>query len=132
MNGDFNLMSGCFLLPHGFATFDGQHVVETEDALREVFVEVRAEFARKGVTQIIRTVEAVKRTDETTIQATHISHYMAGQTRINEPFPVFAITKWTGTEWRVASNQYAVEPGTNHSRILSGASPKSLQTGDTQ
>jgi len=36
----------------------------------------------------------------------------------------------TGTEWRVASSDYAVEPGTTHSRALSGAPTSNLVSGN--
>jgi len=129
MTGDFELMKGCFALPQGFSTFDGERVVETHEQLEAVFHDVRDEYARKGVTRLIRTVIAAKRVSAHQIQATHMAHLFAGNTRITKPYPVFAVCQWTGSEWRVASSDYAVEPGTNHSRVLSGTPKEHLQSG---
>lgn len=130
MTGDFQMMKACFLLPQGFSTFDGERIVETEEQLADVFQNVLDEFARQGVTRLIRTIVAAERVSEEQIQATHVAHMFAGDIRIKKPYPVFAVTRWAGTEWRVASSDYAVEPGTNHSRVLCGALKEHLQTGD--
>lgn len=136
ISGNFEMMKSCFILPQGFSTFDGKRMVETEDQLRDVFNNVRDEYARQGVTKLIRTIVAATRKSDTQIEATHISHMFAGNLRISKPFPVFAVTRWTGTDWRVASSDYAVEPGTNHSRVLCGAvsqdNTTQLQTGERQ
>jgi len=124
LTGDFVLMKSCFTLPHTFSTIDGEYVVESEQELSLLFKNIRAEYARQGVTRLDRKILAAKRVSDTVIYSIHITHQFAGDDKLKEPFPVASTLAWSGSEWRIATSNYAVEAGSPQSLLLTGQPPQ--------
>lgn len=120
LTGDFVLMNSCFTLPHTITTLDGEYTVETEQEHRLLFKNIRAEYARLGVTMLDRKIIKAERISDTQIISTHVTHQYAGETLLKEPFPVVSNLTWTGKEWRITTSNYAVESGSKQSRVLAG------------
>ena len=120
LTGDFFLMKSCFALPYAITTVDGKYVIETEQEMHLLFKNMRAEYARQGVTRLDRTVLSAERVSDTLINSTHIAQQYAGDQKLKEPFPVVSTITRVGKEWRIATGDYAVEAGSRHSRVLNG------------
>lgn len=116
--GDFEAFSTAFQLPHFISTNDQKAVMETEADLREIFFRVREDYLRKRVTDLVRHCDVAEFRGPDTIEATHTTHLMAGNLRVNAPFPCYSILERKGGVWRIASSQYAVDKTTTVGHAL--------------
>ena len=119
---DAALFARCIALPHRLSTFGQTVVIEDIEGLNQTFYKVCDEFAKLGVTDLARQCIAARFRDPDTIAQTHISHVMAGQRRVKDPYPCFAILKRHEGVWRVQSSDYALEGHTSHAQALTWVS----------
>jgi hypothetical protein len=118
LEGDFETLSAAFQLPHFISTNDKQTVLETQADLYEIFHRVREDYLRKQVTDLVRHCDVAEFRGPDTIDATHTTHMMSGNRRVNEPFPCYSILERTDGVWRIASSQYAVDKTTTVGHAL--------------
>lgn len=117
--GDFETFATAFQLPHFISTNDQKTVLETTADLRETFLRVREDYLRKQITDLVRHCDVAEFRGPDTIEATHTTHLMAGNLRVNDPFPCYSILERRGGVWRIASSQYAVDKTTAVGHALS-------------
>lgn len=109
---DFDAFAPCFHLPHFIASSEDKTVLETTEDLLRVFKLVTLDYAVKRVTDLVRYCEIAEFKSPTRIDAVHITHVMAGNLRVVEPFPTFSELKLTDGRWQISSSQYAVDTKT--------------------
>lgn len=107
--GDFDLFHSVFHLPHRISTFEGTKILKTDADLREVFNDARMHRQFMGATGVIRYVVSAEYKTPTQVEGVHMTHVMAGELRIKEPYPTFAIVKWIDGAWKVVSSDYAID-----------------------
>lgn len=108
LNGDFETFSMSFHLPHSVETFNDGGVLETSDDLRQVFENVRAQYERLGVTDIVRHCVNAEFRDASHMIATHETRLLSGATLVQAPYPVYSVLKKFGNEWKGLHSSYAV------------------------
>jgi len=118
LSGDFKAFMRCFALPHIIETPDKKTVLKTRSAMREVFNTVVQEYADRGVTDLIRICEVAEYRGPFRVEATHITHMMSGNHRVQDPFPGFSVLEFIEGRWQVSSSQYAVDKTTTVGRAL--------------
>lgn len=118
LSGDFETFAQCFALPHTIDTPDRKTTLKTLGALRLMLFKVVEDYRDRNTTDIIRFCEVAEFKNLTTIEATHISHVMAGDHRVMEPYPGFSVIKYIDGRWQLTSTQYAVDNETNVGRAL--------------
>lgn len=119
MDGNFDTFATCFHLPHTIETPDFKRVLETRADLKAVFDSVTDDYRRKRVTELIRICEVAEFKTETRIEATHITHMMSGNQRVNDPFPNFSVLEYIAGRWQATTTQYAVDNKTTVGRAIS-------------
>jgi hypothetical protein len=112
LSGDFPAFAECVHLPHFIASSEDKTVLETTEDLHRIFKLVTLDYAVKRVTDLVRFCEIAEYKSPTRIDAVHITHAMAGNERVVEPFPTFSELKLTDGRWQIASSQYAVDSQT--------------------
>jgi hypothetical protein len=125
--GDFGAFAPHFHLPHFIATSEHKATLETLADLRHVFDKVRHDYLRKRITNLVRICEVAEYRTDSRIEATHITHMMAGDQRVTDPFPAFSVLEFIDGRWQVSSSQYAVDNNTSVGHALStprGGLPK--------
>ena len=119
LSGDFEVFATAFHIPHVIRTAEGNTYLNTTEELRVVFEEVRRAYELKGITHFIRHCAAATFKDDNTIHATHVSHNMAGDFRVGDPFPVFSVIERRADDiWRIYSSEYAENAETPRGRAL--------------
>jgi hypothetical protein len=118
LGNDFDAFARCFHLPHVIETPDRKTVLKSTAALRAVFDTVVADYANRGVTRLIRVCEVSEFRGPFRIEATHITHMMAGNLRVADPFPCFSVLEFIEDRWQCTSSQYAVDRRTTVGRAL--------------
>ena len=106
--GDFDAFASYFALPHTLETPDQKTILKTSTALRTVFDRVSAKYIENRVTELIRICDVAEFVAPDRIHATHTTHMMSGNTRLEEPFPIFSIFQRVGDDWISTASQYAV------------------------
>jgi len=122
MSGDFDAFAEVFHLPQTLGTIEGTLHINTRDDLRAVFDRVHQNFVNRGVTHLLRFCEAASFRSETQMEATHVSHFMVGQLRINDPFPTFTTFEWIDNGWKITKTEYALDRSTPEGRAMIEAS----------
>lgn len=128
MADDFDAFAKWFHVPHFVSTADETKVLETLDDARIMFNRVVHDYRRKRITQLVRICEVAEYRSETRIEATHISHMMAGNERISDPVPVFSVLQFIDGSWKISSSQYAVDKNTTVGHALSTPWPDKSQS----
>jgi uncharacterized protein (DUF2461 family) len=118
LSGDFRLFSLCFHLPHVIETADSKRVLKTTEDLRAVFDSVTDDYRRRHVTRLVRICEVAEFNSETKLKATHITHMMSGDQRVNDPFPCYSVLEFIDGRWQCVSSQYAVDNKTTVGRAI--------------
>lgn len=113
---DFDGFLACFELPNVVETFEGTQTLETPNDVRRIYDNNKAYFARKGVTEMVRTCLAAEFLDADTVQSTHETRIVAGKIMIQRPFPVFSILRRIEGQWRISRSQYAITDAPEHVR----------------
>ncbi|QUJ75467.1 hypothetical protein KDD17_10830 [Sulfitobacter albidus] len=70
------------------------------------------------MTTLVRITEVAEFRSDTRIEATHMTHMMAGDLRVNDPFPNFSVLEFISGRWRIASSQYAVDARSHVDRAI--------------
>ncbi len=120
LSGNFETFAACFHLPHTIETPDHKRVLETRTDLRAVFDSVTDDYRRKRITRLVRICEVATFKSETRVEATHITHMMAEDQRVGDPFPNFSVLEFIDGRWQATATQYAVDKTTTVGRALSG------------
>ncbi|MEQ6248775.1 hypothetical protein ABMC89_07790 [Sulfitobacter sp. HNIBRBA3233] len=118
LSGDFDRFMSCFHLPHCIETSDRKAVLETRDQMRAVFDRVVCDYRRKGVTDLVRVCDVAEFRGSDRIEATHTTHMMAGNYRVQDPFPAFCVIARVDGDWKLSASQYAVDNNTTVGRAL--------------
>lgn len=118
LEGDFDTFEQCFALPHVIDTPDRKTTLKTRDALRMMFFRVVEDYRDRNITDIIRFCEVAEFRSPHKVEATHISHMMAGSQRVIDPFPGFSVIELIEGRWQLTSTQYAVDNETIVGRAL--------------
>ena len=122
-NGDFDAFAACVHLPHLMESAEDKKVLKTREDLRDVFLSVTEDIARKRVTNLVRICEIAEYRGNTRIKATHMTHMMSGDQRVKEPFPSLSIIELIDGIWKVSASQYAVDKTTTVGRALYAKRP---------
>ena len=133
LTGSFDQFAHWFHLPHTIETPDCKSVLRTEEDMKVVFDSVTDDYRQKRVTDLVRICEVAEFQSEKRVVATHITHMMAGNQRVNDPFPNLSVLEFIGGRWQATSTQYAVDRYTTVGRALArvtAANP--AQTGAAQ
>lgn len=117
-NGDFDAFAACFHLSHLMESAGDKKVLKTREDLRDVFLSVTEDIARKRVTNLVRICEIAEYRGDPRIKATHMTHMMSGDQRVKEPFPSLYIIELIDGIWKVSASQYAVDKTTTVERPL--------------
>lgn len=123
LSKDFDAFAECFYLPHFIASAQDKKTLENREDLKFVFEKVTQDYAKRGVTDLIRACEVAEFRTETRIEAMHITHMMSGDQRVTDPFPCFTILEFKNGRWQATSSQYAVEKTMTVGIALSADSP---------
>jgi hypothetical protein len=115
---DFDLFATQFDFPHRISTFEGTTVLNTPEELETVFDGVIAHRKFIGATTVIRHVLSASYKTPTHVEGVHMSHVMAGELRIKEPYPSFSIIKWIDNSWKITASDYAIDPDDPQSGVL--------------
>ena len=118
LSNNFSLFRQCFHLPHVIETPDGKKVLRTREDMEAVFDRVVEDYRRKRITRLVRICEVAEFKSDTCITATHITHMMAGDTRVTDPFPVLSVLEFIDGRWQGTSSQYAVDKDTTVGRAM--------------
>ena len=121
LSGDYDSFLACFQLPHTIETPDQKTVLKTDAAFRRVFDLVVEDYRNRGITDLIRICEVAEFRGPHRIEEMHVSHLMAGNYRVVEPYPSYSVIERFGDSWRITSSQYAVDDRTTVGRALSMA-----------
>lgn len=105
---DFSRFAPAFSLPHFVTTFDAKHLIETVEELETVFVSNCNYYAEMRVTDMVRKCMSADFDGPDTVKAMHITHLMAGNNRVKDPYPGFSVITRTDGVWRVSKSDYAV------------------------
>jgi hypothetical protein len=127
LGDDFEAFAQCVHVPHFIASTHDKKVLETREDLHDIFRKVIQDYASKGITELIRICDVAEYRSTTRIEATHITHMMAGNNRIGDPFPVFSILELIDGRWKISSSQYAVEKTTMVGFALDAQRLRSLE-----
>ena len=119
LSGNFETFAVCFHLPHTIETPDYKRVLKTRNDLQAVFESVTDDYRRKRVTRLIRICEVAEFKSEQRVEATHITHLMAGDQRVTDPFPNFSVLELIDGRWQCTASQYAVDKNTTVGRAIS-------------
>lgn len=111
LSGEFAAFEPFFALPYRCSTLGSQIIFETSADLKRAFGNMHDKFKLMRVTDLVRVTVAAEFTGRDRIQATHVSHPMAGDVRAAAPYPVYAIMQRVGGDWKVAYNDYALDCG---------------------
>lgn len=129
LTGDVDLFQSCMAFPNIMQTFDGQICCETPAHFRVIFGGVMRHFRSSGVTDMIRHCVAARYLDPVTVEATHESRVLSGNTVVQPAYPVFSLLKWIEGDWRITSSVYAITDAPAHSRALVAEPlPETLQS----
>lgn len=107
--GDFDVFAAFFQLPHEIETFGAQKTLRTEQDLRSVFNNARAQFEDAGISRRIRHCISASFQDDDTILSTHISRIMHRNLQMREPVPCHSVLKHIDGLWKVVRSSYAFE-----------------------
>jgi len=116
--GDFDGFSTAFHLPHTVDSPAGTYVLRAREDLRSVFQSVRKIFVAQGVTDLVRVCESAVFQSPTRVGATHVTHFMAKDRRVNNPFPTYSVLERHDGQWKIATSQYAMDPDSPEGRTL--------------
>jgi len=86
---------------------------------------MRAYFASRGVTDVVRHVIEASFLDETTLRFSHQTRILSGLTLVQTPYPCMSVVKLNEGAWRVASSQYAISDSPEQNMALAGAQTSS-------
>lgn len=118
LSNNFSLFAHCFHLPHTMETADSKRVLKTTDDLKSVFDSVTNDYRRRHITNLVRICEVAEFKDERSLGATHTTHLMSGDQRLDNPFPCFSILEFIDGRWQCTSSQYAVDTQTTVGRAI--------------
>ncbi|MBD3664285.1 hypothetical protein [Sulfitobacter aestuariivivens] len=121
LSDDFATFAACFHLPHSIETPDHKRVLNTPEDLRSMFDAVAEDYRRKRVTELVRYCEVAAFESETRIKATYMSHMLAGDQRVHDPFPIFSVLEFIDGRWQCVSSQYAVDTNTTVGRAIAAS-----------
>jgi hypothetical protein len=121
LGNDFATFERCFHLPHSIETPDHKRVLQTREELRAVFDRVAEDYARKRVTQLVRYCEVAEFENDSRINATYLSHMLAGDQRVSDPFPIFSVLEFIDDRWQCKASQYAVDTQTTVGRAIAAS-----------
>ena len=120
MSGDFELFLSCFHLPYELETFEGHRTIKDVNDLKEVYLAVRAHYARNGVSQMYRHCVEARFRDSDTVIATHETRLLSGNVITQAPFAVYSELRFTGGKWVIVSSSYAIGDRDDHNKALLG------------
>ncbi len=122
---DLTSVADCFILPQYIETQLGSRLIETEDAVRQVFSSVRKYFVENDVTDIVRTVISAEFLSPDTVGSTHVSRLMRGDGGLfRAPYPVYSIIRRVDGDWKIASSSYAILDAPEHNKALNPELPQ--------
>lgn len=119
LGNDFDAFAPCFHVPHVIETPDQKTVIKTKAALQAMFARVVRDYSNRNVTDLIRICEVAEFRGPFRVEATHITHMMSGNLRVQDPFPAFSVIEYIEERWQITSSQYAVDRNTTVGRALS-------------
>ena len=131
MTGDFDGFAACFALPQWIETFKGRRLITSPDELQLFFNEMRSQFCRLGVTDMVRRCVVAEFRDPYTIEATHETRLLAGAQLVQPCYPCFSVIKRTGQGWQVADGQYAIQGTLARDAVSPGAAGASSHSSHT-
>lgn len=112
----------CFVIPQYMETLLGSRLIESEEALLQVFASVRKYFKENCVTDVVRTVVSAEFLDADTVGATHVSRLIQRDGELfRSPYPVYSIIRRVDSGWKVASTSYAILDAPEHNKALNPA-----------
>lgn len=121
LTGDFRLFCDCFALPKEMETFEGRRVIRTEAEMESLFNDVRAYYARIGMTDMVRHIVDAEFRNATSIVSTHQSRLVAEHELVQQPFDVLSVIALIDGAWRIRHSQYAIVDSEDHNTALIGA-----------
>lgn len=120
ITGDFKLFGECFALPKEMETFEGRRVIRTQAEMESVFNDVRAYYAKIGMTHMERHVVDAEFRNPTSIVSTHQSRLVAEYELVQQPFDVLSVIELIEGAWRIRHSQYAIVDSEDHNTALIG------------
>lgn len=120
ITGDFRLFCECFALPKEMETFEGRRVIRTEAEMEAVFRDVRAYYAKIGMTKMDRHIVDAEYRNATSIVSTHQSRLVAECELVQQPFDVLSVIELIDGDWRIRHSQYAIVDSEDHNTALIG------------
>ncbi len=120
ITGDFKLFGDCFALPKEMETFEGRRVIRTQAEMESVFNDVRAYYAKIGMTHMERHVVDAEFRNPTSIVSTHQSRLVADYELVQQPFDVLSVIELIEGAWRIRHSQYAIVDSEDHNIALIG------------
>ncbi|WP_425074422.1 hypothetical protein [Sagittula sp. S175] len=108
-------------LPYSLGTEDGATMMDTPEAVRNVFDRAVDSYATFGITRLDRTVSAARFIDPDTIAASHMTQPVCGTEPLDVPYPNHVILRRQASDWKVAHGQHVVGHMQGHSRVILGA-----------
>ncbi len=124
MTGCFSSFSAGFTLPQVIETFEKRRVVTTLPEWKGIFDDVRWQYRRLGVTQLVRTCLEVKLLSQEKLICTHETRLMNGNQLLSRPFPVFSDMRRLGGYWKITRSAYAIPDSLGYTRALTGPPDK--------
>lgn len=116
---DYAEVADCFILPQYLETLIGSRLIESKDAVLQVFASVRQYYKENGVCDVVRTVVSAEFFAPDILGSTHVSRLMRANGELfRAPYPVYSIIRRVGEDWKIASTSYAILDAPEHNRAL--------------
>ncbi|MEM9971467.1 MAG: hypothetical protein AAF762_10265 [Pseudomonadota bacterium] len=91
-----------FDLPQIIETLSGDRLIASERDLRMLFDDVCAEYRKKGVVNVVRSIVSSQFIDADTIGSTHVSHTIdRNGEAIGTPYPTYSILRRKSDGWKI-------------------------------
>jgi len=109
---DFQTFLTCFTFPHRLSSSEKKDILENEQDMRKLFDTLLHYYTLNGMTDLVRYCDVAEYSSPTRIEATHITHVMAGNRRVTDPFPAYSVIELIEGSWKITASQYAVDSKT--------------------
>lgn len=108
-SGDFEKYMRHFAVPFVLETFEGKHLIGSQQEMKQHFDGVRAFRAENGIAYSKRENISAEFQDDRTIALVHVSHlFLADDTRFDRPYPTYSVIRETDGRWLTYHCRYGV------------------------
>lgn len=118
LSNDFDSFVGCFHLPHSIGSAERRITLETRDDMRSIFDRVVEDYRSRRITALVRIIVECAFNSETQFTSSYVTHMMAGDLRVADPFPCYSIVDLIDGHWLITFSEYDVDKNITVGRAL--------------